>query len=123
MEINMIHVEVLEPRTVTMGRRETMIHLQGGMNMVDEDKWELLEKHRKGEIELAEKRNLIRVHKSKSGKISKKIITNCYLPDDLKAMRSKTKSAALLKAIDAQLELILGDLDSPKKSLKDELGL
>ena len=119
----MIHVEVLQPRTVTMGRRENMIHLQGGMNMVDEDKWELLEKHRKGEVELAESSNLIRVHRSKSGKITKKIITNCYLPDDLKAMRSKTKSAALLKAIDAQLELILGDLSSPKKSLKDELGL
>ena len=87
----MIHVEVLQPRTVTMGRRETMIHLQGGMNMVDENKWEMLEKHRKTEIELAESSNLIRVHKSKSGKKTKKIIKNCYLPYDLKAMRSKTK--------------------------------
>ena len=123
MEINMIHVEVLQPRTVTLGRRETMIHLHGGMNMVDENKWDLLVKNRKTEVERAENLNLIRVHRSKSGKITKKIITNCYLPDDLKAMRSKTKSPALLKAIDAQLELILGDLDSPKKSLKDELGL
>ena len=91
--------------------------------MVDENKWDLLVKNRKTEVERAENLNLIRVHRSKSGKITKKIITNCYLPNDLKAMRSKTKSPALLKAIDAQLELILGDLDSPKKSLKDELGL
>ena len=119
----MIHVEVLQPRTVTMGRGGDMIHLQGGMNLVDEDKWLVLEKNRKLEVEIAQKQNLIRVHKSKSGKITKKIITNCYLPDDLKSMKSKTKSPALLKAIDDQLELILGDLDSPKKSLKEELGL
>ena len=72
----MIHVEVLQPRTVTMGRRETMIHLQGGMNMVDEKKWELLEKLRKTEVERAENSNLIRVHRSKSGKITKCTIDN-----------------------------------------------
>lgn len=118
----MLHVQVNQPCQWTVGRRELTLHLQAGMNEVDEELWDAIKKSSQGVVvERLIKEKIITEHYQKSAKITKKIVTNTYILADLEQMKEKTKSKAMLALIDEQIEKI--SLSDKKGSLAEELGL
>jgi len=114
----MLRVELTQPRSMGLGRNSTRVMLQTGMNIVDEKVWEELNKTSFGGIiKDRVKQGILKVHKSKGTKLSKKIIESTYLVSDLKEMKSKTKSASMLSLIDKQLSLLTDFGDKEKEDL------
>lgn len=107
-----LRIENTQPRAASVGSRENRCMFFVGMNNIDPEKWDRAKKSKsanaiRGMIERGE----IVEHYSKTGKITKKLVQNTWLVDELQNMREKTRSASIISLINEQIALITDGLD------------
>ena len=108
-----LRIENTQPRAASVGSKENRCLFFVGMNVIDVEKWDRAKKSKsanaiRGMIERGE---LIE-HYSKTGKITKKVVQNTWIVDELKTMREKTRSASIISLIDDQIKLITDGLET-----------